>query len=237
MTGQPQSNYTSSMDHFFRGAFSIDLALFRFRAGNLELLLQEKEEVIDGLQLGLPGALILPDEDTKAAVADLSEQLIGRTDFYHEQLSAFSELHRHPLGRVITIAYYGLISNEKLLEKLGDDLRWYPMNQIPKLSYDHNQILESAISRFKEDLLNQPIVAELLPKEFILADIISIYEQAFQRTLNQSNFRKSLKRSKLLVPSGRKMSAGENIGRPAELYSFANLDFTEKDPDVISFNF
>ena len=146
-------------------------------------------------------------------------------------------MHRHPLGRVITIAYYGLISNEKLLEKLGDDLRWYPMNQIPKLSYDHNQILESAISRFKEDLLNQPIVAELLPKEFILADIISIYEQAFQRTLNQSNFRKSLKRSKLLVPSGRKMSAGENIGRPAELYSFANLDFTEKYPDVISFNF
>jgi 8-oxo-dGTP diphosphatase len=52
---------------------------------------------------------------------------------------------------VVTIAYYGLISSEeKLHPKAGSDAsraRWFPVEKLPQLAFDHHDIIADAILR------------------------------------------------------------------------------------------
>ncbi len=69
---------TIPVDHFFRGAFSIDMVLITFIDDELKVLLQEKNEPPHEGELGLPGKLILPIEDTDQAMNNFMTELIGK---------------------------------------------------------------------------------------------------------------------------------------------------------------
>ena len=236
MSELTKSHLSTPLEHFFRGAFSVDLALFTFQEGKVKILLQEKEEEPYKGQLGLPGNLILPNEDTDIAIEKLCFSLLGKNDFYKKQLRAFSEVGRHPLGRVITITYYGLISEERLANDLSSNLSWHNIDEIPKLSYDHNTILKNIIRRFRKGLLRHPTAFELLPNEFIISDLIRIYEQAFGKTLDAPNFRKQVKRSKLIKALGKFEDTRNKMGKPSQLFSFDN-DAYKGYKNNVQFNF
>lgn len=216
---------SESLDHFFRGAYSIDIVVITFHLGRLKILLQKKEEAPYEDQLGLPGKLILPNEDTDKALNKLLNSLIGTSDFYKKQLRAFSEVDRHPLGRVITFAYYGLVPYEQIILPLSAQLSWHVMDAIPTLSYDHNYILSAVLKRFRKGLLRHPNVFELLPNEFIISEMISIYEQAFNTKLDAPNFRKQVKNSQLVRALGKSRENKGSMGRPAELYTFDKIKY------------
>ena len=224
------------VDHFFRGAFSIDLVLITYHEGHLKLLLQKKdEEPFKGFP-GLPGKLILPNESTEKAAKELAKELIDNDKFYTKQLNAFSEVDRHPLGRVVTFAFYGLIPFNKTPVALPAHLSWHTFDDIPKLSYDHNKILKTVLKRFKKGLLRHPTVFELLNKEFLLPDVINIYEQAFDQKVDAPNFRKQIRKSELIVPLGKYHHQAHAIGRPAEYYTFRK-DKYKQMKDRVQFNF
>ena len=127
---------TNSLESFFRGAFSIDIVLITFHEKRLKILIQEKKGIPFKDEVGLPGKLILPNEDTDEALDQFMTSLIGHCDFYKKQLRAFSEIGRHPLGRIITFAYYGMIPYEQLSPELSNELTWCRIDQLPKLSLD-----------------------------------------------------------------------------------------------------
>ena len=229
--------FSNSIDHFFRGAFSVDIVLITFHSGKLKILLQEKDETLFDQELGLPGKLILPNEDTDKAMDNLLDSLIGKSDFYKKQLRAFSEIGRHPLGRVITFAYYGLIPYEQLQAALPAQLSWHIIDDVPKLIYDHDQILSTVLKRFKKGLLRHPTVFEILPKEFSISDVISIYEQAFAKKLDASNFGKQIKKSELVYSLEKYRENSTNTGRPPKLYSFDKMKYKGVQKDRILFNF
>ena len=81
---------TIPVDHFFRGAFSIDMVLITFTGNELKVLLQEKVDPPHEGELGLPGKLILPNEDTDRAMNNFMIDLIGTNEFYKKQLKAFA---------------------------------------------------------------------------------------------------------------------------------------------------
>jgi 8-oxo-dGTP diphosphatase len=232
-----EPNLKAPLEHFFRGAFSVDLALFTFHEGKVKILLQKKDEEPFIGQLGLPGNLILPNEDTDKAIDKLCHSLLNKSDFYKKQLRAFSDLGRHPLGRVITITYYGLISYERLPENLADGLSWHAIDEIPKLSYDHNAILKSVIRRFRKGLLRHPTAFELLPTEFIISDLIRVYEHAFGKKVDAPNFRKQIKRSKLIKALGKFEDSTHKLGKPSQLYVFDKSSYLGTKKDRVQFNF
>lgn len=237
MSGTNKPNSSTPLEHFFRGAFSVDLALFTFHEGKVKILLQEKEEDPYKDQLGLPGNLILPNEDTDAAINNLSLKLLNKTDFYKKQLRAFTEVGRHPLGRVITIIYYGLIPYERLPNELSDNLSWHEIDKIPALSYDHNYIVKTVTGRFRKGLLRHPTAFELLPSEFIISDLIRIYEHAFGKKVDAPNFRKQIKRSKLIKALGKYEDSKNKIGKPSQLFCFDKASYLGHKKDNVQFNF
>ena len=161
-------------------------------------------------------------------------QLIGTNDFYRKQLNAFTQVNRHPLGRVVCFTYYGLIPFKSVKSPLSSKLKWEPLDHIPNLCYDHNQIMRTILNRFRKGLLRHPRVFEFLPDKFTIADIITVYEQAFSTKIDASNFGKQILKSNLVIPNGEYRT---DSGRPAKLFKFNRLAYIKKPKDKMHFNF
>ena len=205
--------------------------------GRIYLLLQKKDEYPNQDDLGLPGKIILPNEETSIALDKLLQKLIGTTEFYKKQLNAFSDVARHPLGRVVSLTYYGLIPFEKLSNPVSSKLEWHLLDEIPQLCYDHNKIVEMIINRFRKGLLRHPRVFEFLPKEFTLSDIINIYKQAFDTVIDASNFGKQIIKSNLIKPLNKLRKDAHDFGRPAKLYEFNKSNDFNPSKNKVHFNF
>ena len=96
-------------ENFFKSAFSVDNVIFGFDGSDLKILLIYRGEAPFKGKWALPGDLVYPNEDLNTAAERVLEQLTGLRDVYLEQVKTFGAVNRHPLGRVITIAYYSLI--------------------------------------------------------------------------------------------------------------------------------
>jgi 8-oxo-dGTP diphosphatase len=199
--------------------------------------LEKKEELRFEGQPGLPGMLIFPNENTSSAIESLSKATVGFENYYRRQLRAFTEVARHPQGRVITIGYYGLVPYEKVQE-VNDRLFWNPINSIPDLCYDHNRIIPVALEKFRNEIIHNPIVFELLPKHFILREVIDVYEQLFNKELDAANFRRQMKTSGLISPVGKIRDVKHQIGRKPEEYQFnSELYHSQKQKEKVGFTF
>lgn len=226
-----------SIDAFFRGAFSVDVLLFCFCKGQLKILLEEKEELPHAGKLGFPGRLILPNEDTEEAATSLVEEKTGLNSYWKSPMIAFSDVGRHPLGRVITFPYIGLIRLEEVSEDKGRNLEFHSIANIPELSYDHGLIFEHALTELRNSFLRYPCAFEMLPEQFIIPDLLSLYEQVFDKKIDKRNFRKQLKNNHLIKPLGKYYEGVRKSGRKAELYHFDKSAFKEKTDPHIHFNF
>jgi 8-oxo-dGTP diphosphatase len=226
---QTEKHYQNTLDLYFRGAFSVDIVLITYHDKKLKILLQEKKTFPFNGQLGLPGDLILPNEDIDKALEKLMKSIVGRCDFYNKQLSTFSDLGRHPLGRVVTFAYYGLVPYDQLEHSLSNELCWCEISKIPDLIIDHNRILNNVLKRLRKGLLRHPVAFYTLSKQFILSEIIGVYEQAFNQKLDVRNFRKKLLASGLVKRVGQFRKIEKAAGRPPELYEMNTIKTNTKD--------
>jgi len=174
---------------------------------------------------GLPGGLIDPKETAEEAVKRHAKDKakIDPEKIYFEQLYTFSKLDRDPRGRVVAVAYIGLVPWEKLSaseQSDAEDIKWMPVKDIPKLAYDHNEILDIAIKRLRSRITYTTIAAKILPDEFTLTEMEEAYESVLLSDLDKRNFRKKILKLKIVTALKRKKEGGAH--RPAELYRFAS---------------
>ena len=202
-------------------SITIDCAIFGFENGNLEVLLVKHAQGISKGKWGLPGGWILKDEDIDGAAQRLLKELTGLKSIYLEQLKAFGDPKRFPLGRVITIGYYALIKKEDYNVKAGftaSEAKWYKINEIPNLIYDHNKILNYSLEYLRKKLRQVPIGFNLLPKKFTLLQLMQLYEEILNVEMDKPNFRRKILKMKLLKDLGEKQT--EVSHRAARLYKF-----------------
>ena len=116
------------------------------------LLIQRGSEPYKGCW-AFPGGFLNIDEDAPdGARRELMEET-GLTASNIEQLGAFASPDRDPRERVISIAFFILTRVQDV--KGGDDARqaqWYPINQLPPLAFDHQQMFEQALQRLSDCL-------------------------------------------------------------------------------------
>jgi 8-oxo-dGTP diphosphatase len=94
-----------------------------------------------------------------------------------------------------------------------------PVQQVPKLAFDHNQILEYGYRRLRNKLEYSPVAFEVLPDLFTLSDLYQLYTTILGESFSDySNFRSRLLKLGFLCDTGVKVSRG--AGRPASLYRF-----------------
>src|SRR5207253_2352425 len=151
---------------YFNIAISVDCVIFGYDDKELKILLIKSDlKEFEGMY-SLLGDLVRPDEDLEAASYRVLKERTGMDDVYLEQVQAFGGLERHPSGRVITIAYYSLIDiKHHKLQLSHNELSWYPLNDIRKLAFDHKIILDASLSRLQQQVMDYPVVFNLLPEK------------------------------------------------------------------------
>ena len=178
---------------YFNIAISVDCVIFVYEDKELKVLLikSDLEEFAD--LYSLLGDLIRPDEDLETASYRILKERTGLDDVYLEQVQAFGSIERHPSGRVITIAYYSLIDIKHHKLKLShNELNWHPVNEIRGMAFDHKLILDTCLARLQQQVMEHPVIFNLLPEKFSLRELQELYEAILGVELDRRNFRKKI---------------------------------------------
>lgn len=214
----------SEVESFFKSAFSVDNVIFGFDGGALRVLLIQRGAAPFRGKWALPGDLVYPNEDLDTAAERVLEQLTGLRDVYLEQVKAFGAVDRHPLGRVITIAYYSLIKISNYIvtpASFAQSAQWHLVKQVGELAFDHNQILDNCLEQLKHKVRNAPVGFELLPPKFTLTALQQLYESVLDLPaggIDKRNFRKKILGIGVLLACE---EIQEGVAhRPAKLYQF-----------------
>lgn len=166
-----------------------DCVLFGFDGSNLKVLLVQRGiEPYKG-RWAFPGGFLRMDESAEeGALRELREET-GLQGAYIKQFHTFSDPKRDPRERVITIAYYALV---KLQEVIGGDdaaqARWFALNEVPSLAFDHDQILRRAEQELRKQIHFEPIGFELLPEKFTMKELQQLYEAILNVKFDRRNF-------------------------------------------------
>jgi 8-oxo-dGTP diphosphatase len=207
---------------FFKSAFSVDNVVFGFGNGELKVLVVQRGTDPFRGKMALPGDMVFPNEDLDTAAQRILEQLTGLPEVYLEQVRTFGAVNRHPVGRVITVAYYSLIKVDSYqieASSWAQKATWKNLHEVGKLAFDHNEILSACLSRLKKRVRHAPVGFELLPPKFTLSELQQLYEVILNMELDKRNFRKKMLATELLIDLGETQAAVSH--RPARLYSFA----------------
>ncbi len=207
--------------HAVMNAITIDCVIFGFEGGKLEVLLVQHGQGISKGEWGLPGGWIKKTESIDSAAHRLLQELTDIDDVYLEQLKAFGRPDRYPLDRVITIGYYALVKKEDYNVKAGftaSDARWYKINELPDLIYDHGEIFKFSLKQLRQKVRQAPVGFNLLPEKFTLLQLMQLYEEILNVELDKPNFRRKFLKMKLLKGLDEKQKGVSH--RAAKLYKF-----------------
>lgn len=220
-----------NVEAFARPSVTVDVVAFTPRSGKLNVLLIQRGVWPFEGHWALPGGFVRMEEELDdAARRELSEETGVAGAHYLEQLFTFGGIGRDPRTRVISVAYYALLpaTDSALPEnqpKAGTDAReaqWFPVDALPALAFDHAAILETALSRLRAKLGYSSVAFALLPEEFTLTELQTIYEVILGRMLDKRNFRKKMLSLDILEATPRQKREGAH--RPAQLFRFTRRE-------------
>ena len=222
---------------FGRFRLTVDCVVFGldFSANNLKLLLVKRGEEPFKDCRSLPGGFVRPDEEVQAAARRTLAVKTGLTDVFLEQLYTFDAPTRDlragngqnsDVDRIISVAHFALVSpaQHQIVRAGGGNAinaQWFAIDELSKLdclSFDHAEIIETAIERLRGKLSYVPIGFELLERKFTLNELQRVYEIVLGHKLESSNFRRRALKMGILEPLKEKQQSVSH--RPAQLYRF-----------------
>lgn len=212
---------------------AVDIVIFTIQSGVLKVLLVKRRIQPFAGQYAIPGGFVRDNEDLDhAALRELQEET-GVAEVYLEQLYSFGEPNRDPRGRIISIAYFALISADRKLEagSDADEASWWQVKALPALAFDHAEILNYALERLRNKLEYTTVGFQLMPAKFTLTELQEVYEAILEKNLDKRNFRRKMSQLKILKPLKEYQRGGQ---RPAQLFRFVAAQFEKlKDKGIL----
>lgn len=137
-----------------RPAVTADSVIFCNDSDGLSVLLIERANDPFKGCWAFPGGFMDMEENAEdCAKRELKEET-GMEVRSLEYLGTFSEVNRDPRGRTITIAYYAVVEKSDVIG--ADDAsqaKWFPIDSIPSLAFDHDKILRMALEEIKKGMI------------------------------------------------------------------------------------
>lgn len=199
-------------------AVTTDNVIFGYDGTRLRVLLVERGGEPYKGYWALPGGFLNPDEEAgQGALRELREET-GLEPAHVEQLHAYSTPGRDPREWVISVAYMALVRPREV--KGSDDAadaRWFPLDEVPQLAFDHADMLRDALKRLRERARFYPIGLGLMPATFTIAELQSLYEAIIGRRLDSGLFARKMQARGLLSPLDEAGHYTFNIDRYNEL--------------------
>lgn len=215
-----------------RPGLTVDCVLFGLDATSLSVLLIRRGVEPFAGQWALPGGFVLPDETIdEAARRELREET-GVEDLFLEQLYTFGDPGRDPRGWTVSVAYYSLVSKDSFVPKADSDAaeaKWFDLDDISSLAFDHDRILESALTRVRGKIRYSPIAFEFVPESFTLTQLQQVFEIVLKERIDKRNFRRKIQRLRILEETGEYLRGG--VQRPAKLFRFDRGSYEDRQKD------
>jgi len=216
------NTWLSHLQEDTKFSISVDCVIFGYGQGELKVLLIDCNMPPYVGQKSLLGDLLRCNETTDGAARRILERRTKLRELYLEQVNVYSHPNRHPLGRVITIAYYSIIKikdyENQIVDAENKRLEWVHLPEIDDLAFDHGKILADAFASLQKTIREYPIGFSMLPKKFSLIQLQYFYETILGIQLDRRNFQRKLKSLGLLKDLQESQSNVPH--RPAKLYSF-----------------
>lgn len=194
-----------------------DCVIFGYDGTKLRVLLVRRGVEPYKGDWALPGGFMRMDESAEACARRELQEETGLKAAYIRQFHTFTAPDRDPRERVVTIAYYALVKMEKV--QGGDDAEdaeWMPLDEIPSLAFDHDQILRKAEQALRRQIHFEPVGFELLPDEFTIKELQNLYEAILDVRFDRRNFYNKMRRLEILDQT----EATANPSRKKEAFLF-----------------
>jgi len=210
-------------------ALTADLVVFAVTAGVLRTALVRRGGHPFKGALALPGGFVGPQESAEqAAYRELAEETgldLGQLPVHVEQLATYTDPDRDPRMRVVSVAHLVLLATDgqELPEiAAGTDAAaaaWHPVHDVlagNNLAFDHRAILQDGLDRLAGKMEYTMVAARLLPDEFTMTQLRTVYEAVWNAPLAPGNFTRKM--TPQLEDTGKK-TRGAGIGAPAALFT------------------
>ena len=211
---------------------TVDIVILTIKNGFLQALLVKRTNEPFKDKWAIPGGYIRMSENLDEAAIRVLKEKTNVQNVYLEQLYTFGDPLRHPNARVITCAYFALVRAEDLNVVTGDELSWFKVSELPKLAFDHKDIIEYSMKRTRERLEICPVAYQLLNEKFTLTEMQKAYELIMSKELDKRNFRKKAITTDGLIELDEYTKSSSK--RPARLYKFENIKLNSKRAHFIS---
>lgn len=223
----------------FMPGISVDNVIFGFHDQQLKVLLLE---CADQEHWMLPGGYVIKTESVNDAAKKVLTARTGLSEVYLQQFGVFGGLERSTpevvndflsamrldaekfswhLERFITIGFFALVEFQKVNPKpdaMSLSCQWFDLHKLPKMIFDHSDLVDEALKTMRVQLRHQPIGYNLLPEEFTLKDLRTIYETILDRKIDRANFNRKMLSLGILHKKEKLFTGGAH--KAPYLYSF-----------------
>lgn len=214
---------------------AVDCIIFGFDGTDYKLLLIQRGFAPEKEKWSLMGGFLKPQESLDEAANRVLKELTGLENLYLEQMHVFSDPNREVVERTIAVAYVALIDIQQYKEKINDKFhaRWFTMKELPKLIFDHEDMVSMAKSRLRYKAALHPILFELLPERFTLPYLQALYESLYETKIDKRNFTRKVLSTKMLVKQNKKDKSSSKKG--AFYYHLDKSKYQEEFQTVLNF--
>jgi ADP-ribose pyrophosphatase YjhB (NUDIX family) len=236
------------IQHFFNEGYldyrpnlTVDCAIFGFHDGELQLLLV-KNKIIT--MWCLPGGYVKKDENLDQAATRVTAERTGIANLFLKQFKTFGDLGRNNPrgafdpekhfeitevriedswlnGETASVGFYAItdiVNAKPKADFMSSECQWFSVNKLPKLGFDHDEMVREAIFTMRMHLYHFPIGKNFLQQKFTLKEIKHFYEVISGKQLNASNFPNKLISLGLIVKLDEKRKIGAH--RSPTYYKF-----------------
>ncbi len=197
---------------------TVDVVLFTLSAGDLQVVLHQRHHEPFAGSWALPGGYIHAQHDASAwhAAARVLQDKTGIVSPYLEQLATYAGPQRDPRGWSVSIVYFALVP-EDLLPADQPGLRRCAVSRLPRLAFDHRDIVELAVARVRAKSQYSSLPVYFCGDLMTLPQLQAVYEAVLGEPINKVSFRRKIEELGMLEPVEGAQETGQ-AHRPAQLY-------------------